>query len=301
MTPRVSVLMTIYNAERFLREAIDSVLAQTFADFELVAVDDGSRAPCKDMIRDYARVEPRIQLIDLPGNIGRTPALNVGLRAARGEYVAVLDADDIARPHRLARQVDMLDRNPNVVLVGSYVRQIDESGNVLCILTPAVDAGVLRESMAYSNPFAHSASMYRRAPALSTGGYPEAYAYAQDFALWLELARRGELAMIDEPLTDVRQHAMGDRMSVSATYQTARFRDTLELFQQAQGSLPLSPRSWRLARANLSSAHMSYAQALLASGRPLGAAVEACNSVAAAPVHVMRKACQRLLRLGRAP
>ena len=137
--PRVSVLMTSYNPGAFVKPAIDSVLAQTFQDFELILVEDGSHDGAKEIARAYAAADTRFRLIDLPKNIGRTPALNLALREAKGEYAAVLDADDLAAPERFALQVALLDARPNVVVVSSHVRLIDKAGNVVGRICPPTD------------------------------------------------------------------------------------------------------------------------------------------------------------------
>src|SRR5690242_13776714 len=136
MNPRVSVLMTIYNPGPFLAPAIESLLAQTFADFELIAIENGSRDGGLEIARHFAAGDRRIRLIELPENIGRVPALNRALNEARGEYAAILDADDVAHPERLALEVAALDARPEVVMVASHARYIDGSGTVIGQHTP---------------------------------------------------------------------------------------------------------------------------------------------------------------------
>src|SRR5690606_21549011 len=116
----------------------------------------------------------------------------------RGDYVARLDADDVAAATRLERQVTLLDAEPDVLLAGSAARVIDEAGRVIGRIDPPGAPGELYDALAFSNPIVHSAAMFRRAPVLALGGYPESYLYAQDLALWLQLAQRGRLAMIGE-------------------------------------------------------------------------------------------------------
>lgn len=267
MKRRVSVLMTIYNPGRFLAQAVDSLLAQTLGDFELVAVENGSTDGSKAVMRAYAARDPRIRIIDLPANIGRTPALNLALNQARGDYIAVLDADDRCAPERLERQAALLDAKPEVELVGSAVRLIDDSDTVIGTMAPPCDSARLRDALAYSNPFAHSACMYRRATAARAGGYPAEYAYCQDFALWLELAQRGALAAIEQPLTDIRDH--GARAGRSAEFATARFREPIRLYERLLRTWKLSPEVRRRARANLATIHYAYGQAAMQSGRPM--------------------------------
>lgn len=121
--------MPVYNGERFLREAIESVLQQTFADFELLIVNDGSTDRSLDIIQTYN--DSRIRLIDNGANLGLIAARNTGLKNARGEYIALLDCDDIAYPDRLAEQIAFLDKNPSFGMVGAWIEMIDEKSNRL--------------------------------------------------------------------------------------------------------------------------------------------------------------------------
>ena len=125
MHPTVSVVVRVYNAERHLREAVESVLAQTFADFELLAIDDGSNDASVAILESYG--DPRIRIVSQP-NGGKIAAAQRGLAEARGRYVAILDADDRSAPERFARQVAYLEAHPDVVMVGSALGIIDERG-----------------------------------------------------------------------------------------------------------------------------------------------------------------------------
>src|SRR5690606_37374672 len=127
--PRVTVLLAVHNGERYIQEAIDSILAQTFGDFELLIVNDGSTDATRDLVLSYS--DDRIRLVDNDHNIGLPKSLNRGLRLAKGRYIARLDADDISEPDRLAAQVSFLQANPDVAMVGSWYRKIDGEGNTL--------------------------------------------------------------------------------------------------------------------------------------------------------------------------
>src|SRR3990172_57674 len=132
--PMVSVLMTIYNAEPYLRAAIDSLISQTFPDWELIAVENGSTDKSMSVLKDYS--DHRVRVFPLEKNIGRTPALRLAFEQARGDYIAVLDADDISAPDRFARQVEFLDQHTDVALVASWAQQIDEHGKVFDVFEP---------------------------------------------------------------------------------------------------------------------------------------------------------------------
>jgi glycosyltransferase involved in cell wall biosynthesis len=124
--PKVSVVMSVYNGEKYLCEAIDSILNQTFENFEFLIVNDGSTDRTLEILQSYR--DPRIKVINNERNIGLTASLNKGLKIAKGEYVARMDADDVSFPHRLEQQKAFLDRNPRVAMVGSWAEVIDESG-----------------------------------------------------------------------------------------------------------------------------------------------------------------------------
>lgn len=134
--PAVSVGMAVYNAEPWLVEAVDSVLGQTFGDFELIAIDDGSVDATPDILKNYR--DPRLRVITQRQS-GQTPALNYGLRVARGALIARMDGDDVALPERFARQVAFLRAHPEVGLLGTACREISASGEVLRTITPPGD------------------------------------------------------------------------------------------------------------------------------------------------------------------
>lgn len=206
-TPRVTVLMAVFNGSRHLRQAIDSVLAQTHRDFELLIVDDASTDDTREIVRSYA--DPRLRLVCLPVNQGLPSALNQGVPLARGAYVARLDHDDVALPGRLARQVALLDRCPEVVVVGSWVRTIDVAGRPRgehrYPLRPTLTRLLFQHAL-LRPCLAHPATMVRTAALRAVGGYDERYAIAQDYDLWLRLAGLGRLRNLPEALTLYREH-----------------------------------------------------------------------------------------------
>jgi len=126
--PEVTVLMSVYNGEKYLREAIDSILNQTFTDFEFLIVNDGSTDRTAEILRSYD--DPRIIIINNEKNIGLTKSLNIGLRMAKGEYIARMDADDVSMPERLQKQIELLNQKKNTGLVGTYYTIINEKGKV---------------------------------------------------------------------------------------------------------------------------------------------------------------------------
>lgn len=203
--PKVSVMMVVHNAEKFLRQAIESVLSQSFGDFELLIHDDGSNDRSVEIIHSFR--DSRIRAISNPVNQGEAPIRNQALRIARGEYVAVLDADDIAHKDRLRIQSDFLDRNRDISLLGSSYEIINESGRVIGNQNVATSAPAIRWKLLFGNQFGHSTVMYRRADVLAIGGYDETLCFAPDFDLWVRLAMRSGLANLKNPVSQYRVHS----------------------------------------------------------------------------------------------
>lgn len=242
--PRISILMTVYNTERYLRYSIDSILCQSFADWELIVVDDGSTDGSRVILEGYG--DPRIRKVLLSQNIGRTPALRRAFELARAEYIAVLDADDVAHPQRLQRQIVFLDQRADVGMVGSYTQYIDEFGKVFAEFRPPTSRDAIIDSLGWTNPITHSAAMYRRQLASDVGGYSTELSYAQDFGLTLAIAQKSGLGVIDEFLCQLR--VLPTSMSRSRKYRLVVAREGLLLFKRAGEFFKLSKKARRLNR-----------------------------------------------------
>jgi hypothetical protein len=211
--PRVSVVMAVHDGERYVGAAVDSVLAQTFRNLELIVVDDGSTDRSAEIVRQ--RADPRVRVIANDRNLGLAPSLNVGLAEARGEFVARLDADDDATPQRLARQVEFMDANPPVALLGSWYTEMAADGTPGAQVTLPTQHWALRWHMCLYSPFAHSAVLWRRTlVAERVGEYDERLAYSMDYDLWRRIAERLEVANLPESLLFLRAH----EQSMTATY-----------------------------------------------------------------------------------
>ena len=260
--PQVSVLMTIYNAAPYLEIALQSVLAQTFESWELIAIENGSTDESLAILDSFD--DPRFKVFPLRENIGRTPALRRAFDMAQGEYSAVLDADDVSYPHRLARQVAFLQENPEVVLVGSWARLIDEHGSELGTVSPPAGHDALYQNLGSENPFIHSSSMYRSESASLVGGYPEHLIHAQDCGLWLRLAQQGRLGMIQEVLCD--QRVLSGSMTGGIAHRLDVARDWLALLTDARDHLSLGPTAIRRNRDEILIARVKYALALVSEG-----------------------------------
>jgi len=200
--PRVSVLMSVYNGARYLAEAIDSILGQTFADFEFIIIDDGSTDATNDILRTYS--DARICVLHNPKNLGLTRSLNHGLSVAQGEYVARMDADDISLPERLQKQVSFLDAHPMTAMVGSAYYQIDANGSLIGTATLPCDYQDIKEQLLYRCCFCHGATMFRRNAVRQVGNYREEFYAAQDWDLWVRLNEDYQLANLPDILYKLR-------------------------------------------------------------------------------------------------
>lgn len=198
----VTVLMPAFNAGKYIDEAIRSVLDQSFADFELLIVNDGSSDDTVSTIQRFN--DPRIRLIQQPRR-GIGSALNNGLSQAKSEYIARFDADDICLPGRLQAQADFLDNNPAFVLTGCDAEYIAESGehlfNFSCI---GHTHDEIMEHLYLHCPFIHSGVMYRKDAVLKAGGYTTDAHNFEDYLLWIQLAKYGRYHNLSKQLLKVR-------------------------------------------------------------------------------------------------
>ncbi|HZJ72113.1 MAG TPA: glycosyltransferase, partial [Planctomycetota bacterium] len=197
MTPAVSVLMSVHDGAPLVAAAVASVLAQTAGDLELIVVDDGSTDATPDLLA--AVRDPRLRVLRQE-RTGLTRALNAGLARATAPLVARLDADDIALPERLERQCAYLARESAVGLLGTAAREIDSRGALVRIVRPPLDDAALRHALIRSNPFVHSSVMVRRTLVERAGGYDATLPVAQDYDLWMRLARLARLANLADVL-----------------------------------------------------------------------------------------------------
>jgi glycosyltransferase involved in cell wall biosynthesis len=204
--PVVSVLMPVYNAERYIDEAVRSVLQQTFSNFEFVIIDDGSTDRSGALLSALAAGDSRIRLFSRP-NTGYLRALNEGLGHCSGEFVARMDADDVSLPDRFERQIGYLREHPECLAVGSSMLRIDADGDPICEEPmPAEHEEIVACLLQGAGALPHPSAMIRREALVAVGGYREAYYGAEDHDLWLRLAERGRLANLPEPLIKCRIH-----------------------------------------------------------------------------------------------
>jgi glycosyltransferase involved in cell wall biosynthesis len=195
----VTVLTTVYNGARYLSEAIDSILAEEFTDFEYVIVDDGSNDGTAEILDRAATRDPRIKVLRNEPNRGIAQSANRGLAVARGDYIARLDSDDISMPGRFARQVALLDSRPEVALVSMNYESISADGVVLARSHRDHPSVVVEYLLNFSNALGgHSQVMFRRSAVEAAGGYDETCAAALDSDLWTRIVRHGRIVVLPE-------------------------------------------------------------------------------------------------------
>ena len=201
----ISVLMSVYNGERYLAEAIESILAQRFDSFEFLIINDGSTDSSREIIHSYD--DPRIRLENNEGNKGLVYCLNKGLNLARGKYIARMDCDDIALPDRLGKQFAFMEANPQTGICGTWFKAFDkQTGWKRTVRFPVKDAAI-RAFMFTQSPFCHPCVMMRK-DLFETCGlkYPSEYYRAEDYGLWIELLNYTHGHNLPEVLLDYRYH-----------------------------------------------------------------------------------------------
>ena len=202
--PKVSVLMSIYNGERYLREAINSILNQTFRDFEFLIINDGSTDRTAQILKSCN--DPRMKIINNKKNIGLTKSLNKGLHLAKGEYIARQDADDVSAPDRLEKEVNFLETHRDYAVVGTFVKILNEDSEVIGLLERLTEDIQIRERLGTDNCITHGSAVIRKKCLLDMGFYDESIVSAQDYELWLRLSEKYRLANIPEYLYMWRKH-----------------------------------------------------------------------------------------------
>jgi glycosyltransferase involved in cell wall biosynthesis len=205
--PAISVLMTVYNSRQYVAEAAQSILDQTFRDFEFIIIDDGSSDDSLAILKQLAETDSRVRLVSRP-NTGLARALNEGLDLAESEFVARMDADDVSLPQRFEKQIAYLRSHPDCVAVGSQAVNIDPYGMPLLrrdvkLTHDEIDAELMQGK---GGAMIHPAVMMRRDAVLAAGKYRHEYNTLEDLDLFLRLAERGKLANLPDVLLHYRQH-----------------------------------------------------------------------------------------------
>jgi glycosyltransferase involved in cell wall biosynthesis len=196
--------MSVYNGEKYLNEAIDSILGQTIKDFEFLIVNDGSTDKTGEILKSYN--DPRIKIINNEKNIGLTKSLNKGLKLARGEYIARMDADDISMPERLEKEVDFLEIHQDYAVVGTFVKILNKNSEIVRLWDRPIKNTEIREFLRKDNCIVHGSVMVRKSSLHNVGFYDKLMVRSQDYDLWLKLSEKYCLANIPEYLYIRREH-----------------------------------------------------------------------------------------------
>ncbi len=204
MNPKISVLMPVYNGEKYLRESIDSVLSQTFSDFELIIVNDGSYDTSLDIIQSYK--DKRIRLINNRINVGLIKSLNIGLIQCGGTYTARLDQDDIALPKRFEIQYAFMEKHADIDIVGSWTECISPYGEKIKITRNPENKNVIKYELIFNNIMFHSSIFFRTETIRKNGGYSEDFLHSEDYEMYSRPGKELRCANIPQVLFKLRLH-----------------------------------------------------------------------------------------------
>ena len=201
--PRISVVMPAYNAEKYIGEAIESILQQTFSDFEYIIIDDGSTDRTWEIIQEYAQKDERIVIIQNKENLQISATLNKGIQMARWEYIARMDADDISMPERFEKQIAFLDDNPDVGIVWWVMQLFNQKWNIWIRKYYVTDAEI-RKHLFFFSPFCHPSIMMRTELVRTVWGYDLDMVYAEDYDLYFKLGTKAQFANLSETVLQYR-------------------------------------------------------------------------------------------------
>jgi hypothetical protein len=247
--PAITVLMPVRDGARYVRDSIDSILNQTFRDFELVVVDDGSTDATPEILGAVSAADQRVRVLRQDRE-GLVAALNRGIAAASAPLIARLDADDVAMPNRLARQLAVMSAHPELGLLGSHANIIDADGRTIGRLSPVTRHDELTAVLRRSNPMIHSTVIFRKQLVLDLGGFRAPFEAAEDYDLWLRISERAQIANLPEPLIRYRRHAtaVSARVGVRSAFSVRLAKRSASL---RQAGLPdpandlIAPPDWR--------------------------------------------------------
>ena len=262
MYPEVTVLMSVCNGEKYLRQSIDSILSQTYSDFEFLIIDDGSTDLSRDIVVSYD--DQRIRLIQNKTTLGQTACLNNGLTISNAKYIARIDQDDISLPGRLERQVSFLNENPGTVLLGSWVDIIDEKNNILNNYRIPTDKNEIINFFIQSNftPFPHSSVMFQRDVVRQIGGYPSNFKYSQDIILYIKIVKKFQFAVFPEILVQIRHH---EEQQIRIK-DLDRIKESIEFYERALRLPLISNMSLRIGKRKVIRQKILYAMELIKIG-----------------------------------
>ncbi len=236
--PLISVLMPVYDCEEYVQAAIDSILGQSFRDFEFIIIDDGSKDRTPDIVKAAAARDPRIRVISRE-NRGIVPSLNEALAEATGELIARMDGDDISLPDRFARQVAYLQTNPDCGLVGTQIMFMDPDGRPIAPMpNPVGHDEIVATMMDGNESLAHPTVIFRRDIARSIDGYSDRFRHAEDIDFFLRMAETTKVANLPDILLHYRQHAKSIGRTQTDAQVDAHYRAICEAAERTGAPKP---------------------------------------------------------------
>lgn len=264
--PLISILMNCYNGEHYLREALDSVLAQTYGNWELIFWDNQSTDNSADIFKQYK--DARFKYFWSPEHTNLGGARPRAFEQLAGEFVAVLDVDDVWLPEKLETQIQFLEgldtAHQPLVLMGTWCRYIDETGRVINRAMSPTGMTDICNAIVWGNPFANSSVLFRRQAALEQGGYNEQFTFANDLDLWLRLMLIGEAAIVPAFLTDIR--VLSTSITRSSQHRLNIAYEELTLYQRAIQQFEVNAPAQAANRKAMARHGVTYGQSLLQTG-----------------------------------
>jgi glycosyltransferase involved in cell wall biosynthesis len=203
-SPKISVILPVYNGEKYLAEAINSILSQTYRDFELIIVNDCSSDGTSEILSTY--IDERIRIINNSSNLKLSRSLNKGIETAQGQFIARMDADDVSLPERFEKQVAFLEGHPEIGVVGCWVRRIDEKGNITGKIFRETRPEAIKWELFFGTPVPHPTVMIRAAVIKRAGGFSNDISAAVDYECWTRLVKTTKFANLAEFLLLYRMH-----------------------------------------------------------------------------------------------
>jgi GT2 family glycosyltransferase len=203
--PQVSVVTSVYNGEAYLEECVNSILNQTFQDFEYIILNNGSTDRTPEILDRFT--DSRLRIVHQE-NLGIAQSLNKGVDLSNGELIFCLDADDYSVSQRLEKQITFMDQHPEIVLCGSRFTVLVGKETFDQTIPFIAENAAIRKSMGYFNPISHSTVIYRKKAFIESGGYNKKFKYCQDYDLWLRILHCGEAHILKNPLSIVRFHEL---------------------------------------------------------------------------------------------
>ena len=226
----MSILTTNYNGEKYIDDAINSVLTQSYTNWEHIIIENGSTDESINELMKFN--DCRIRILRLQNNIGRTNALIMAVNEAKGEYISILDIDDTYEMTKIEEQVQYLNENKNVSLLATSYNLIDKSKNHIDKIIIYNNQYIFPNIFSYLNPIAHSSVMYKKINYEEVNGYDDILIFAQDFDLWVKLSQIGAIKFIEKPLTNIRLTVTS--MSNDKSQERLRYNEVTKLFLKSK-------------------------------------------------------------------